>query len=120
MRHGAFHFATMASPESDLVEQTTPPIPELSKNPMADGVASPPSSASSSSEAENEAPRKLRLDRPRLTARQKSNTIIVPKGKDVVQMHAEYPPDDARAMSPRRTSADLEKLGQEVRQSLKE
>src|SRR2546423_15532787 len=110
----------MASLESDLVRQTTHPIPELSSNPIADDVASLPSSAHSSSEAENEAPQKPRLDRPRLTARQKSNSIIVPKGADVVQTHAEYPPDDARAMSPRRNSADVEKLGQEARQSLKE
>jgi hypothetical protein len=32
----------------------------------------------------------------------------------------EYPPDDARAMSPRRNSEDLEKLGKEMRESLKE
>jgi hypothetical protein len=60
------------------------------------------------------------MERPQLTGRQKSSTIIVPKGPDVIQTYAEYPPDDARAMSPRRNSADLEKLGQEARQSLKE
>lgn len=32
----------------------------------------------------------------------------------------EYPPNDARAMSPRRNSQDIEKLEQGVRQSLKE
>ncbi|KAJ5386733.1 hypothetical protein N7509_009274 [Penicillium cosmopolitanum] len=32
----------------------------------------------------------------------------------------EFPPDDARAMSPRRNSADLERLGKEARQTLQE
>lgn len=32
----------------------------------------------------------------------------------------DYPPDDARAMSPRRNSEDLEKLGKEKRESLKD
>jgi hypothetical protein len=110
----------MAVLEPDPVDQFTPPIPRPSTNSSADGGASPPSSTSSLSEAENEEPRKSRHDRPRLATRQKSNTIIVPKGKDVIQTNVEYPPDDARAMSPRRNSEDVEKLGQEARQSLKE
>lgn len=32
----------------------------------------------------------------------------------------DYPPDDARAMSPRRNSEDLERLGKEMREALKE
>lgn len=113
---GGTHSAIMASPDG----KTTHPLPGPASNPSADGLTSPPSSASSSSEAENEGPKKPRIERPRLTGRQKSNTIIVPKGPDVIQTHAEYPPDDARAMSPRRNSADLERLGREARQSLKE
>jgi short coiled-coil protein len=110
----------MAVLEPHPADQITPPNPRPSTNSSADGGASPPSSTSSSSEAENEGPRKSRYDRPRLTTRQKSNTIIVPKGKAVIQTGVEYPPDDARAMSPRRNSEDVEKLGQEARQSLKE
>ena len=61
------------------------------------------------------------MDRPRMSERQRSSSIIVPKGRDVVQKDKPlYPPDDARAMSPRRNSQDLEKLEQDVRQSLKE
>jgi short coiled-coil protein len=112
----------MAGLEPYPADDVTPPIPRPSTNSSADGGggASPPSSTSSSSEAENEEPRKSRYDRPRLTTRQKSNSIIVPKGKAVIQTDVEYPPDDARAMSPRRNSEDVEKLGQEARQSLKE
>ena len=32
----------------------------------------------------------------------------------------EFSPDDARTMSPRRNSVDIERLGQEARQTLKE
>ena len=110
----------MAVLEPHPADQGTPPIPRPSTNSSADGGASPPSSTGSSSEAENEEPRKSRYDRPRLTTRQKSNTIIVPKGKAVIQTDVEYPPDDARAMSPRRNPEDVEKLGQEARRSLKE
>ncbi|KAJ5095755.1 hypothetical protein NUU61_005111 [Penicillium alfredii] len=60
------------------------------------------SSSSSISDAENE--RRGRSERPRMASRK-------PRG---------IPPDDARAMSPRRNSADLERLGKEARQTLQE
>ena len=45
----------------------------------------------------------------------------MPKGQDVVQQDKpKYPPNDARAMSPRRNSQDIEKLEHNVRHSLKE
>lgn len=89
------------------------------------------SSGSSASSSESESPsqvqssrhnsRRSRMDRPRLGDRQRSNTIIVPKGRDVVQTEKRaYPPDDARAMSPRRNSEDIERLERGVRESLKE
>jgi short coiled-coil protein len=61
------------------------------------------------------------MDRPRIGERQRSNTIIVPKGIDVVQSERpDYPPDDARAMSPRRNSQDIERLEESLRETLKE
>lgn len=63
--------------------------------------------------------RMTRRDRPRLTPRGKSQTIIVPKGPNVDQKDVRYPLDDARAMSPRRNSADVERLGREMRQTMK-
>ena len=54
--------------------------------------------------------------RPKSIGRQNSGTIIIPR--DAVPMptpQGEYPPDDARAMSPRRTSEETEKLGEETR-----
>ena len=50
-----------------------------------------------------------------------SHTIIVPKGQGVVQTERpEYPPNDARGMSPKRNSADIEKLERDLRETLKE
>jgi short coiled-coil protein len=60
------------------------------------------------------------MERPRLAGRVKSSSIIVPKNATLQTDTPEYPPDDARAMSPRRNSEDLEKLGKEMRESLKE
>lgn len=64
--------------------------------------------------------RRSRMERPRLAGRVKSSSIIVPKDDTMQKDKPEYPPDDARAMSPRRNSEDLEKLGKEMRESLKE
>lgn len=53
--------------------------------------------------------------------RQRSSSIIIPKGRDLYQREKpDYPPDDARAMSPRRSSEDLERLESNVRKSLQD
>lgn len=92
-------------------------------------LSSASSSTSSGSEAEPNifsvaalhGTRKSRIDRPRMSERQRSSSIIIPKGNDTYQTERpEYPPDDARAMSPRRNSEDLERLELGVRKSLQE
>lgn len=62
------------------------------------------------------------MDRPRLGDRQRSNnTIIVPKDRAGWQRDKpQYPPDDARAMSPRRNSEDIERLERGLREALKQ
>ncbi|KAI9759461.1 MAG: hypothetical protein M4579_002301 [Chaenotheca gracillima] len=63
--------------------------------------------------------RKTRLDRPRMGNRKSSGTIIVPRDSAEVELKDEvFDEDDARAMSPRRNSEDVEKMGQEARQAL--
>jgi hypothetical protein len=48
-------------------------------------------------------------------------SIIVPRDQAETEIREEeFPPDDARAMSPRRNSADVERLVQEARQALTE
>ncbi|KAK5069657.1 hypothetical protein LTR64_008338 [Lithohypha guttulata] len=91
-------------------------------------LSSASSSASSASESETNfestfrpVSRKSRLERPRMSERQRSSSIIIPKGNDTYQREKPiYPPDDARAMSPRRNSADLERLELGVRRKLQD
>ncbi|KAK0630293.1 hypothetical protein B0T17DRAFT_589867 [Bombardia bombarda] len=58
--------------------------------------------------------------RPGLPSRRSSGTMIVPRDSvsafGPVDMH--IGPDDVRAMSPRRTSQDIENLGKEARMEL--
>jgi len=62
-----------------------------------------------------------RLSRPKLGSRKSSGTLIVPRDSPNVEIHEEeYDEGDARTMSPRRTSEEIEKLGQEAREALME
>ena len=45
--------------------------------------------------------------------------IIARDNPNVEIQNETYPPDDARAMSPRRSISDTEKLGEETRASVK-
>ncbi|ODM18894.1 hypothetical protein SI65_05511 [Aspergillus cristatus] len=77
------------------------------------------SSSSSVSDAETE--RRGRSERPRMASRKPSASILVPRDHPEIEIEEEeFPPDDARAMSPRRNSADLERLGKEARHTLQE
>jgi hypothetical protein len=78
------------------------------------------SSSSSSSDGEPERGRS-RNGRPRMPSRKPSASILVPRDHPEIEIEEEeFPPDDARAMSPRRDSADVERLGKEARQTLQE
>lgn len=57
--------------------------------------------------------------RPGLPSRRSSGTMIVPRDSvEVGPIELEVGPNDVRAMSPRRSSQDLEVLGREARQEL--
>ncbi|KAI0842962.1 hypothetical protein F5Y06DRAFT_77876 [Hypoxylon sp. FL0890] len=57
--------------------------------------------------------------RPRLPNRKSSGTLIVPRDSSQVgPVEPELEPDDVRAMSPRRTSEDIEVMGREAREEL--
>ncbi|KAI1338639.1 hypothetical protein F5Y15DRAFT_123278 [Xylariaceae sp. FL0016] len=74
------------------------------------------SSASSVDQQEIHSPVPIR---PRLHNRKSSGTLIVPRDScDVGPIEREYEADDVRAMSPRRTSEDLETMGREAREEL--
>ncbi|KAA8647320.1 short coiled-coil protein [Aspergillus tanneri] len=77
--------------------------------------------SSSSSISDTETDRRGRQERPRMASRKPSASILVPRDHPEIEIEEEeFPPDDARAMSPRRNSADLERLGKEARQTLQE
>ncbi|KAI8933587.1 hypothetical protein NX059_009317 [Plenodomus lindquistii] len=61
------------------------------------------------------------LQRPRLGSRKSSGTIIIPRDSPNIEMkeeEEEYDDGDARTMSPRRSSEEIEKMGQDARQAL--
>jgi len=60
-----------------------------------------------------------RLRRPKMPHRMSSSTIIVPRDTPNIQLtDEEYGPGDARTMSPRRTSEEVDRLGESARQAL--
>ncbi|KAK7951009.1 uncharacterized protein PG986_006737 [Apiospora aurea] len=57
--------------------------------------------------------------RPRLPSRKSSGTLIVPRDSSQVgPVPTVFGSDDVRAMSPRRNSEDLDKMGREAREEL--
>ncbi|MCJ1430221.1 hypothetical protein MMC29_008138 [Sticta canariensis] len=78
-----------------------------------------PSIFSSSDMEDAETDTSTTLTRPTLDRRKSSGTIIVPRDHPDVEIREEhFPPGDARAMSPRRTSVEVEKLGRDTRLAL--
>ncbi|KAL1612812.1 hypothetical protein SLS60_001041 [Paraconiothyrium brasiliense] len=105
----------------------TAPFPPLAvhdhRRPSYPDDMSSTSSSSSVSEQDqarhvDEDPSKL-SSRPRLGSRKSSGTIIIPRDSPHVELkEEEYDDGDARTMSPRRSSEEIEKMGQEARQAL--
>ncbi|KAL6862504.1 hypothetical protein ACO1O0_002737 [Amphichorda felina] len=58
--------------------------------------------------------------RPRLPSRKSSGPLVVPRDSSAVgPVEPHFGPDDVRAMSPRRTSEDIDKMGKEAREELR-
>ncbi|QUC17874.1 uncharacterized protein UV8b_02115 [Ustilaginoidea virens] len=58
--------------------------------------------------------------RPRLPSRKSSGPLVVPRDSSAVgPVDAPFGPDDVRAMSPRRTSEDIDRLGKEAREEMR-
>ena len=78
-------------------------------------------SPASSSSSINEAGQPQQKPRPKLGSRKSSGTIIIPRDSPQVELgeeEEEYDENDARTMSPRRTSEEIEKISQEAREAL--
>jgi len=100
-------------------------LPTVNEPAAEADMPSSTSSSSSSSVHEDRRPRTPQdpLRRPKMTSRKSSGTIIVPREHPKVELgedDEEFDEDDARAMSPRRSSQDLEKMSQEARAQLSE
>lgn len=83
-------------------------------------TASSTASDSSSNSIHNDS---QHLSRPKMASRKSSGTIIVPREHPKVELGEEdetFDEDDARAMSPRRSSQDLEKMSKDARELLNE
>ena len=59
-----------------------------------------------------------RLARPKLGSRKSSGTMIVPRESHETVIEDELEEGDVRTMSPRRNSAEVDKLGEEARRDL--
>ncbi|RSL38087.1 hypothetical protein CEP53_015188 [Fusarium sp. AF-6] len=58
--------------------------------------------------------------RPGLPTRKSSGPLVVPRDSSAVgPLEPDFGPDDVRAMSPRRTSEDLDRMGKEARDEMK-
>jgi short coiled-coil protein len=87
------------------------------------GSPSPSMSNSSSGDSDDGqlAPRGRSMDRlrrPGLPRRIASGTLIVPRDAANIEVEENYGPGDARTMSPRRTSEEVDRLGESARQAL--
>ncbi|KAK3201680.1 hypothetical protein GRF29_164g250784 [Pseudopithomyces chartarum] len=102
---------------------TFPPLP-VHDHPRSDYADDMSSTSSSSSVSDQDQARHVdddpsKLQRPRLGSRKSSGTIIIPRDSPHVELkEEEYDDGDARTMSPRRSSEEIEKMGQEARQAL--
>ncbi|KAL2055716.1 hypothetical protein ABVK25_003960 [Lepraria finkii] len=114
----------MASPEANTYASTAkvnavsslfePSASTKSTHPTAESYQS--STNTSDGEDERRSRSNSRGLRPTLGPRKPSGTMIIPADHpDVEGKDEEYPPHDARAMSPRRSSADTDKMVEETR-----
>ncbi|KAF2401583.1 hypothetical protein EJ06DRAFT_474897 [Trichodelitschia bisporula] len=75
-------------------------------------------SSESSSGSEGERGNAARGQRPRLHSRKSSGTIIVPRDAATELIEEHYDENDARTMSPRRSSEEVDRLEEGARQAL--
>lgn len=105
-------------PQPHQHEEVAPPHTEVHMPDMSRSDSSDASSVDQTHTPQIVAPVPVR---PRLPSRKSSGTIIVPREsvEAVEPTEMRIDPGDVRAMSPRRTSEDLEALGREARDELR-
>ncbi|KAL8721324.1 MAG: hypothetical protein Q9225_001984 [Loekoesia sp. 1 TL-2023] len=103
----------MAATADASIDPFTSSVPSIVKsNPSITSLPTPPpsQSASNTSTDTDEDSNRFKLTRPKLTQRKSSGTIIIPRDAPTEAPPQEFPPDDARAMSPRRSSEETDKM----------
>lgn len=108
---------------SSLATAAVPSAPTNSTtvHPGMSTASSSASSSASSLHGSNDNVPAAAAPRPRLGTRKSSGTIIIPRDSPRVELvlgEEEFDEDDARTMSPRRNSEDLEKMSQDARAQL--
>ena len=109
----------MASLEPDMAS-SAPDARQVT--PMGD-IAETVSSVTPKKASGTESPSKddpERLARPRSISRKSSGPLVVARSEPDVKTHSEYPPDDARGMSPRRSSAECEEMTMQMRAAIRQ
>ncbi|ORY14176.1 hypothetical protein BCR34DRAFT_241849 [Clohesyomyces aquaticus] len=104
-------------------DAVTAPFPSVVEDRRAsypdDMSATSSSSSISDPDQAGTRPDPNKLTRPRLGSRKSSGTIIIPRDSPQVEMkEEEYDDGDARTMSPRRSSEEIEKMGAEARRAM--
>jgi short coiled-coil protein len=105
-----------------VIESTMPPTSgELEEEDHLSGQSSPSSEDGNGPDEHSKSADGNNLIRPKLGSRKSSGTIIIPRDSPQVELREEeYDEGDARTMSPRRSSEEIEKMGQEARKALVE
>ncbi|KAI4119057.1 MAG: hypothetical protein LQ345_000977 [Seirophora villosa] len=105
--------ASTSDPSTDPFQPT--PVPSITESkpfPIATTFSTPPASQSNSNTSTDtdELSTPSKLARPRLSQRKSSGTMIIPRDAPTEAPAQDFPPEDARAMSPRRSSEETDKM----------
>ncbi|KAL8973370.1 MAG: hypothetical protein Q9197_002396 [Variospora fuerteventurae] len=105
--------ASTSDPSTDPFEKSSiPSITESKPLSVATTIPTSPASLtrSNNSTDTDEISNPGKLTRPRLSQRKSSGTMIIPRDAPTEAPSQEFPPEDARAMSPRRSSEETDKM----------
>ncbi|KAI4143455.1 MAG: hypothetical protein LQ341_002916, partial [Variospora aurantia] len=105
--------ASTSDPSTDPFEKSSiPSITESKPLSVATTIPTTPTSQprSNNSTDTDEVSNPGKLTRPRLSQRKSSGTMIIPRDAPTEAPSKEFPPEDARAMSPRRSSEETDKM----------
>jgi hypothetical protein len=105
--------------EHDALHSMEEPVLH-SQSAIIDGNSTEPSPDSSAvvSEDDGRGRSSSRLGRPKLGSRKSSGTMIVSRDAPTTVVDSDFEDDDVRAMSPRRNSEEVDKLGEDARRDL--